>query len=158
MYTVLITVILAIIISYLLERRRAYWSDYFLSTIIGGMAGIFLGFIIALIVPHKTLTKTTTFEIENLQDNNSVSGSFFIGTGSIDGVMKYVFYHKVDGGFKMMQLDYKDTIIKYSNDLPRVEKLCNYSESNFGVSFLRTIYVIYVPEGTIKQSYILDAQ
>jgi len=101
-----------------------------------------------------------------LQDNNSVSGSFFLGSGYINGEMKYVFYYETDGGYKMKQIDYDKALIKYTNETPKVETYREVQTDAFINKF--SVYmsgcgcnnknIIYVPKGTIKQNYNLDAQ
>ena len=71
-----------------------------MESILGGLIGGVIGVIIMLALPMKTEINTYTYKIETLQDNNSVSGSFFLGSGSIEGKMKYVFYYETNGGFK----------------------------------------------------------
>lgn len=81
---------------------------YFLFGILGASVGVLVGLIIALSLPAKTEIVKTTYNLEALQDNNSVNGSFFLGTGQIEGKMKYVFYYEKDGYYKLEQADYNE--------------------------------------------------
>ncbi len=123
-------------------------------------------FFIALAIPSKTETVIDTYLLETLQDNNSVSGSFFLGSGYINGEMKYVFYYETDGGYRMKQLKYYNVLIKYTSETPKVETYRKVQTDAFINKF--SVYmgdcgcnnknIIYVPKGTIKQNYNLDAQ
>lgn len=129
-------------------------------TIFGGLIGL----LIALSLPAKTEIVKTTYNLEALQDNNSVNGSFFLGTGQIEGKMKYVFYYENDGYYKLEQADYEEVKVKYSDKKPKVERFNrNYVKDALINHFAIDLnsyqeYIIYVPKGTIKQDYYLDAQ
>mgnify|MGYP003610993582 CR=1 FL=1 len=137
---------------------------YFLFGIIGALIGGLIGFGIAFALPAKTEIVKTTYNLEALQDNNSVNGSFFLGTGQIEGEMKYVFYYEKDGYYKLEQVDYNEVKVKYSNEKPKAER---FRQKNVKDAFINNFaiggnyyqeYIIYVPKGTIKQNYSLDAQ
>ena len=116
-------------------------------------------------LPMKTVTKIDTYNIVSLQDNNSTNGSFFLGTGTIKGEMKYIFYYEENETYKMKQTDYKNTVIKYS-DHAKVERYRQEAVKSFINWFAlddihsesNMQFIIYVPKGTIKNSYMLDAQ
>lgn len=124
--------------------------------------GAIFGLLVAFLLPAKMEPKIDTYKIVTLQDNNLISGQFFLGSGTIEGKMKYVFYYEEkDNEFRMMQIDYDDASIKYS-DIPKVEA---HGETptkafinKFAVDMEDIKYIIYVPEGTIKTNYNLDAQ
>lgn len=130
-------------------------------TIFGGLIGL----LIALSLPAKTEIVKTTYNLEALQDNNSVNGSFYLGTGQIEGKMKYVFYYENDGYYKLEQADYNEVKVKYSDEKQKVERFNrNYVKdaliNHFAIDLINSYqeYIIYVPKGTIKQNYSLDAQ
>jgi hypothetical protein len=138
--------------------------DYITSSFIGILLGGALALIVAIMLPMDTYDKNYSLNIETLQDNNSVSGNFFLGCGQIEGKMKYVFYYEENGLYRMMQLDYNLVQIKYSDGKPKVNVTENYPSkafiNNFAIdldAFDKT-YIIEVPKGTIKNNYNLDAQ
>ncbi len=137
---------------------------YFLFGIVGAIFGGLIGLLIALALPAQTEIVKTTYKLEALQDNNSVKGSFFLGSGQIEGKMKYVFYYENDGYYKLEQADYEEVKVKYSDEKPKVERFNrNYVKDALINHFAIDLnsyqeYIIYVPEGTIKQDYYLDAQ
>jgi hypothetical protein len=79
--------------------------------------------------------------------------------------MRYVFYYKSDGGYRMKQVDYDRALIKSTKGRPKVDiyskKLTDDFINNFGLFSwheYKNKYVIHVPEGTIKHNYNLDAK
>lgn len=146
------------------DKFMEYFSGLFLIVFTTGLASIFgLGVVICL--PMDTVTKVDTYNIVGLKDNNNVNGDFLLGSGSINGEMKYTFYYEENGFYKMKQIDVNNTSIKYSNDIKieryreeATESFINYfaiddleNESNMS-------YIIYIPEGSIKNNYTLDAE
>ena len=137
---------------------------YFLFGILGALLGGLIGLVIAFALPAKTEIVKTTYNLEALQDNNSVKGSFFLGSGQIEGKMKYVFYYENEGYYKLEQADYSEVKVKYSDEKPKAER---FNRKNVKDAFINNFaidcncyqeYIIYVPKGTIKQNYSLDAQ
>jgi hypothetical protein len=167
MWTIIIITAIAIFISCYTEYKYGFYSnefDYFISASMGLIIGCFIGLAIALALPAKTEIVKTTYNLEALQDNNSVKGSFFLGSGQIEGKMKYVFYYERDGFYKLEQADYEEVRIKYSEGRPKAERFNKRNVkdafiNNFAIDFnCYNEYIIYVPKGTIKQNYSLDAQ
>lgn len=140
------------------------FSDYTFSVVIGILLGFIFSLFVAIMLPMDTYDKHYSLDIETLQDNNSVSGNFFLGCGQIEGKMKYVFYYEENGLYRMMQLDYNLVQIKYSDSKPKVNVTENYPSDAFinkfaiDLNVLDKTYIIEVPKGTIKNNYNLDAQ
>lgn len=137
---------------------------FFCYSILGIIIGGLIGFFVAWLMPMELSTKKETVEIVALQDNNSVNGSFFLGSGYVDGNMEFILYYECENGFKMMQLSPKHTLIRYSKDKPTLtvnrlrptDNWINYF--GFDRDVLRETYTINVPEGTILNHYSLDAK
>ena len=132
---------------------------------LGGLLGILFGLMIAFALPAKMEVIDTQWNIESLQDGNSVNGNFLLGCGSVNGKMKYSFYYQYNDGYKMQQLDIDDVVVKYSDKTPVViehkttmvdpkKAFINY----FAIDDNSKTYDIYIPKGTIKTNYNLDAQ
>ena len=135
-----------------------------LTSILMALGGGLLGFVIASFMPMKTEIIKTTYNLECLQDNGATKGKFYLGSGQIDGSMKYVFYYEENGFYQLHQVDYYKAKIKYSDENAKAEKYdevpCKKAFINYfaiDVDF-QQYYIIYVPKGTIKQNYNLDAQ
>jgi len=119
---------------------------------------------IAVIIPTDKHTVVYTNEIVTLQDNNSVEGAFFLGSGAIGRSMYYSFYYNTeDGGFKSKTLD-GDYVTVYYDETPRYE--LHVTEPTDALINKFSVCVscngkerkLFVPEGTIKENYKLDAQ
>lgn len=174
MVTVIIGAVIGAVIGVIVSYKRfdciEEISSYLLSVVLGvlgALTGGFVGFLIALYIPSKTETIIDTYYLEALQDNNnSETSSLFLGSGYINGEMKYVFYYETDGGYKMKQLSYDNALIKYTNETPKVETYREEQTDAFINKF--SVYmgscgcnnknIIYVPKGTIKNNYNLDVQ
>jgi hypothetical protein len=150
-----------------IDSYFTFFDNFLENGSIGLVLGCVIGACVSIALPTKKEIVKTTYILESLQDNSSVQGSFFLGIGNNDGTMKYVFYYKTDGFYKMNQIDYNKTKIKYSTDIPKIEQystvkvksaILNYFAYDFFWTRCDKEYIIYIPEGTIKQSYSLDAQ
>lgn len=167
MWTIIIITAIALFIAIYQEYNSCYYpdfEDYISVSIPAILIGGFIGTAVAFALPAKTEIVKTTYNLEALQDNNSVKGSFFLGSGQIDGKMKYVFYYENDGYYKLEQADYNEVKVKYSDEKPKADRL---NRKNVKDAFINNFaidcncyqeYIIYVPKGTIKQNYSLDAR
>lgn len=163
----IIAPILGIVLgTYIVYRENKHygvdWPEglfYFMfGCFVGSLAGIAIGFML----PADTHIHETQQQIQVLNDNNSTSGSFFLGTGQVEGKMKYVFYSKNGNRYKLNQVDYTDAEIEYSKEAPVV---ITYDERHsdtflnwFAMDFTSTNYLFKIPEGSIATGYNLDAK
>lgn len=123
------------------------------------------GVLVAALIPSETkFVLAKTYRLESLQDNNSLGGSFFLGTGTIRGKMKYTFYYEECGFYKLKQIDCDEAIIRYTNENPRLEELTRQKVEDSFINYFTVYdsrvnsYIFYVPKGTIKQNYLLNAE
>lgn len=168
MWTIIIFAILGLILGIII-------CDFSDGSWIGAMLlGFIVGFFIAILIPAKKEKKEiiTTYELVCLQDNNSLSGNFFIGCGTINGTMKYVYYYNVTTdnkkGFKQGQIDCDDDItIYYADSSPYIEQIITKNVKSEGyfinhfaidIDWVYKKYNFYIPTGSIKQDYNLDAK
>jgi hypothetical protein len=170
MYSVLLFTIIGALLAFRLvwiNRDRSYWGweDYFIPMVLGVIAGAFIGCIIGLCMPSKTEVKYSKTNIVCLQDESGLSGRFFLGSGNIEGRMRYVFYSdNGDSTYRMQQLDYDIVSIKYTSQQPAVIKryvtLTEDFINHFTIHSLNhlTRFTIEVPKGTINANYNLDAK
>ena len=87
-----------------------------------------LGFITMGGVELTHVEVVNSTEIVALQDNSSVSGSFFLGSGSVDNTDYYVFYINTETGYKREKLNADSqsnpVYIKYitsDNEVPHID-------------------------------------
>lgn len=167
MWTIIIFAVIGFVIGFIIMYPRDYVEDYLISFLNGLLFGVLSGFIgalIALSLPAKTEVVKTTYNLASLKDDSRISGAFFLGSGRIEGKMVYTFYYKKDDYYKLSQIDVNLASIKYTNDNPRIERYTTEKVkgafiNNFALDIDEPIsYVIYIPEGSIKQDYILDSE
>lgn len=164
MATIVIFVVIGIIVGIYMGVEVGDFGIGIISSLLFAIFGGLLGFLVAISLPCKMETVKTTLQLESLQDNGSVEGSFFLGSGQIGGTMKYVFYYKYGEYYKLSQADYKYVSIKYSDEKPKAEVFIQKEVrgafiNNFAIDFIEEpTYIIYVPKGSIKQGFTLDAQ
>lgn len=169
MYTILIFSVIGMVLGDFIAHRD-FCRDFIiypLFSMVFGIIGIFVGLLVAIALPMQTYDKHYSYDIENLQDNGSVDGQFFLGCGHIEGKMKYVFYYQEDSLYQMAQLDHDKVRIRYTDGTPKVNvteifPVCgdsafiNYFAVDMDV-FIKT-YIIDVPKGSIRNGYELDAK
>ena len=128
------------------------------------MVSALIGLIIGFCLPAIYTTEKWKVPLMNLQDHSSISGSFFLGCGQINGQMEYVFYTmEEDSTYRMWEVPYYDAKVKYVSGTPQ-EAITKVSQSNtFYNKFVICLspdnysYVLEVPTGTIKTDFTLDA-
>ncbi len=134
-----------------------------IQSLLFALAGLF----IAWALPVHYETTRWQENIVTLKDNNNISGRFFfLGSGIIEGRMKYVYYQQnTDSTYQMWQCDYTDAAIKYSDGQPKVNVTDVHWQKSLWNKFAidlddesRQTYVFEVPNGSIKNTYELDAQ
>lgn len=105
---------------------------------------------------------TTNTSIYSLHKQQTIEGGFFLGCGSIDGVMQYVFYADAGGGgFVLQTLPAKDVVIyQDESEHPYLKHSAEYNVNveTGEIQFTRfgtTHNELHVPPGTIIQEYVL---
>lgn len=125
-------------------------------------------------------------EIVALADSSEISGKHFLGSGSIGENDYYVYYVETEHGFKREKSHASSVYLKYipNNETPHIDKyshitqkvlvkkpenawlslvwyLC-YKNTDVGDVLEKTTSsshtIIYIPEGTIQENYILDLE
>jgi len=138
-----------------------------LMTIVIVSLGLFIGGLVAWALPAKTKPITDTYKIVNLQDNSATQGQFFLGSGYIDGTIKYAFYYKTDNeeGYKLKVINSSNVIIKYSDTVKclrhrqvKEDSFINWFAFDDLSDELYMTFEIYIPKNSIKQNFVLDAQ
>ncbi len=164
MYTIIIFTISGILISVYNELKDKYrdWGFVFILSLLGALAGASLGFLVSMIIPKTTEIKGNRYNIISLQDNSSVSGHFFLGSGVIDGGMKYCMYYEYGDGYRMFLIGHNDASIVFSDDPHLVQYEDTETDDIINKFSMRPLdnsyYVIHVPKGTIRNQYNLDAK
>lgn len=169
MWTMIIFLVIALAIAIIgADYDYGIIAELALRIIMAVLLGGTVGFVVGLMIPSKMIEQKSSFKLMNLQDGSQVSGNFFLGSGTIEGKMNYVFYYNLDSTtFAMAQIKYDIATVKYTKDSTTAYVECyktiddkNYFWNNFSIDtdYGNMRYVIYVPKGTIKTNYNLDAQ
>ena len=136
--------------------------------VLGGLCGALVGLIVLLIgaaIPGPV--RSTEHHVEKLyafEDDASIEGHFFLGSGRVDGEMKYYYiYETDDGGYKMDSIDTSNAVLYYIDDDNCRIEYDNFVYSNpvhyfFGIGPLETTYKIYIPKGSIINNYQVDLE
>lgn len=117
-------------------------------------------FLASVFVPCQATYKKQS--LTSLQDSVETEGSFFIGTGNIDGKPTYAYY--VDHGNYSTFETVKARDVKVFTDASypyvKLKTGCVSKYPWLAYCFTDTTSVeeIHVPEGTIKSNYNLDAK
>ncbi len=143
--------------------------------IFGAFVGAILAFMVVLIIGsagRNTEPVATRTNLVNLADGSEVSGSFFLGSGSIDQSPTYSWYEESgDNTFIRRDVPAGRAKIHYTLDRPHYVKTSDVPTGD--CAFLQTWtfnmqgcdvyededrYDFYIPKGSIKPAYELDAK
>lgn len=104
-------------------------------------------------------------DITTLEDNFQIKGRKYLTHGYIDETLSYTYINKqIDGGYKVYSVPASDSTVYYikDNEQPHIE----YHKTQFVNPVLKFLYndtplfdqtyKIYVPEGTIVETYSID--
>jgi hypothetical protein len=102
------------------------------------------------------------YEIYALKDNGGVSGSFFLGSGSVKSTMYYYYLSEDNDGYKIYKLDVNSASINYTNEKPKIEVFQTIDKTKWlwwvGAFWAETKYVIYVPQDSIDMTFSVDLE
>lgn len=137
---------------------------YFFMPILGAVLGFFLWMMASLAATpliEGEWRDESTATIKSLQDTRHTSGSFFLGSGSIDS--KPVFWYYADsGGYSTLEhRDAEDVrIVETDDHKPHVVEQKFHSNNDWFHTIYdgESRYVFYIPEGSITNNFELDAQ
>jgi len=181
-YTIIIGIVIGVIIALLINNKQGHKQDAFkIMTIVGG---IFFGFLISgaiwliggIFIVNGSNTEYEEIKIERvelvaLQDGSTTKGSFFLGSGYINGSMGYYGYSKVaTSTYKMVEFGMRRTLIvedvttggmsyyqKIYRQRAETHPLMNWFCYTRGRHrFIRT--EIHIPIGSIITNIKLDAR
>lgn len=119
-----------------------------------------LSVVVSNFAPREIELKKTE-PLYALQDNTGPHGIFVLGSGRVDGEMRYFYLTEEAGGKKLKSIA-TENVVLYEDETanPRIEFWCNRVKSKFlRVSFITSeeeIIKIYIPGGTIKYEFNVD--
>lgn len=146
----------------ILRCLGGFVAGHFSGLIVGAIFVMIIGFFIKTAHPEWVEYSTAeTIMLENIQDNYSASGSFFLGSGTFNNQSYYTYYKQVGvDKFKLEKLKSDICYINYidSDEVPRIERIERSLMTNWGLWSGDKTYEIYVPRGSIKSVFNLDAK
>jgi hypothetical protein len=144
-----------------LEIASAF-AKVLVATLIALLLTVLMGMIFPPATQNKLIQSTT---IVSLKDNTTTTGSFFLGCGSVDSEPSYSFYTKHNDQYTLESVNANRTLIEFTNQSPCIDI---YEKQVIKKGIRRLIglstdagsksYVIKIPEGSIIQTYVLDAE
>lgn len=100
--------------------------------------------------------------IYSIEDNSNISGSFVLGSGSVNEKPVYTFYYKTKHGYKIGTVSADISYIKEIKGIktPEIIDECDVPiDGSFWKGFkFNDRYIIMVPEGTIIKRFNLDSK
>jgi len=138
---------------------RMIWYNFllFFSTV------AFIILIMSPMVEHSYKTVKTQEYLENLSDNSTISGHFFLGSGNVNNVWKYSYYTKKGNAFYLKNIDADGTPIIIIQDYskPRIERTYKKDIGYYNWVFRDNDKLInleiFVPKSSIQSNFNLDA-
>lgn len=111
-------------------------------------------------------TVTKEHKLTLLNDGQSVHGEFFLGSGTVNSKPAFMYYLDNGGYFTLHSVDANRCKIIYTEGTPRLIESWEEGRNNkwwfFGkspkINKNWSTYTFFVPKGSIKSSYHLDAQ
>ncbi len=142
-------------------------TDYFMNSILYGMFAVtawFMGvaFGACLSIPlKKKWKKTSTTGLISLRDESGVSGSFFLGTGSIQHSSYYFFYRENGTGYSPGKVLADESVTIYEQRrqhafiVTYTHVLANPWLEWIAVYFTTEKHEIFIPLGSITKKFSL---
>jgi hypothetical protein len=156
----------------------AFWSaedgifvammGFFFGGMISGLLAVLIGLFIGALFGPEPVTHKERVTLRSIQDNDTLHGSFFLGSGSVDDVPTYSYYKQVaENSFAREDVDASLATIHYTDARPYFIHnykrhdgcgFCNwYINTNAGY-IVDEHYDFYIPKGSIVNEYRLDAK
>lgn len=178
MIPIIVCTVLGLAVSVGLSYDDAYdTGDTVVEGIGGAVIGAILGFMIALCVGAIVYTgtvhvKSPHVKLESLVDGSDVRGAFFLGSGVIDNVSVFTWYEQSkENSYVQRKADASDSTVHFlpdNNAQPYYVRVdAKYEDGSFFATWglrldpgypIGSSYDFYVPRGTIKHDYQLDAK
>lgn len=97
-----------------------------------------------------------------LKDNQNISGSFYIMGGYVDEDLYYYYATETEFGYKAEKVKANNAYIKYADGETHIERyvgeFVNNSSNLWGFPICDDRYIIYCPDGTVTNEFIVDLE
>lgn len=163
MILLLISLTVAFIAGFIVFCINEDWTFLHIASMVVAFGLVFFGGLSAIDSQNEEVVKRDVTELIALNDGSSVSGRMFLGSGSIDGELVYKYAMKKGEGYAV-DFESANTVdeLRYIKDgsKPRIERTETVYKSTFAnflvTPFFDTAKYIYVPEGTIQETFNID--
>jgi len=130
---------------------------------VGVMLGLLIGVLAGNFIP-KYKVVSNTVKIVSLRNGDGITGSFFLGSGSIGSEQYYFYYKKVGNGYQQGKLMADDKVTVFEEERKDGEiriYVSNFvSKSYFWVAFpvcmFEPKYEFHIPNGSLKMNFTLQ--
>lgn len=158
-----VVVVVCVIISYINENT-SIWPDYenvFFAFVTSALIAAFVSLgcnAVAYKFVNEPVQQYTS--LASLSDGSGVSGSFFLGIGSVDSEPVYMYYTNDNGVFRLHQIEARRAYVTYTDSQPQMVKHTDRSTNKWLSVFfgIDNDYEFQVPRGSVKSNFNLDAQ
>lgn len=171
----IIGLLLSLFIFYsFVSGSQFYWQDL-LIPISGVIGGAVIGTIV-ISIPATEITSDTVIishNIVSMKDGTSTEGSFFLGSGVIGNKPSFTYYEQdASGAVRLKHVNANDASVVQYDGPPKVTEECDsYKDSptlwtwpigdiwaEDDIDCWGENIVFYVPEGSVKTDFVLDAE
>lgn len=141
-----------------------------LSGAMGGALALVFAMLLSLPAPLPVVTTQSKTPLESIQDGQQTRGQFFLGSGTINDVSVFTWYEESsDNAYRQRQADASASTVHYvpSGTRPYYTRTVRKRTGSFFGTWVThpetgevksDEYDFYVPEGTVRQNYELDAK
>lgn len=148
------------------------WEDFWIG-VIGRVfiIGILIGGLctgLSFLIKNESVGEwrvDETIQMVALADHSSQAGEFFLGCGTNEGTMVYVYYSDEGNGvYRFHSVDARYAEVHEVEGVdPYAETLGRHFRTRCGdhllwQSIIADYYVFYIPPGTLQQTIVLDLQ
>lgn len=164
----IITFIVSLIFIFRYEKKKSDfdWENIIISFLLTIFSSLIITFVFGATIIGIYSLNVDKHEEENhylyissINRNSEISGSFFLGTGSVDEKNYYYFYYKSRYGYKLDKITVKNSyIVETKHKKPEIVKVVDTYNQDVFIKLLDSNvkrYLIYVPENTIIKDFKL---
>ena len=145
-----------------LRLRRGFSEIALFSALYTGAAALASMLLILLLTVSGvgTSTVSTRHELVSMQDGQGIHGSFFLGTGSVDGRPQFTYYQGSGNGAVLRSADASDARVIQDGGSYVITSCNKIAPILAPFGCLRTIDSLefHVPEGSVVTNFTLDAK
>ena len=148
------------------------WNDWFEKILLSILTVVVSAVITLMVLSLSSVITSCCAEIDYnmvsdtkiiaLKDNQNVSGNFYIMGGYIDEDLYYYYATETEFGYKTEKVRADNAYIKYTDGETHIERyvgeFANDSANLWGFPMCYDRYIIYCPDGTVTNEFIVDLE